>query len=180
MKLATNIGLQRFLAVDPALNNFGVAIGYYGKEGVVVNEIHLLATKPTKKQKILGDAERARLVARFLHQSGSGVDLIISEIPYGSKSSRAAWSLGMALGITSTVKLDCPILFVTPYQVKNVVKRGADKEDVITWAVSKHPNLNWRYYRGKLRKDNEHMADAIAVAYAGYGLLKSGRAVMLK
>ena len=174
MMKPTIIGL-RVLGIDGSLNNFGVATGYYTDKEPVITGIHLLASNSSKTNKIRNDAERAKNIARFLLQFD--YDMAIAEIPYGSKSYRAAWSLGITLGLISSVTP--PILFVTPYDVKNVVKRGAAKSDMINWAVHKYGGLNWRYYNGRLRAENEHLADAIAVIHAGYRKLKSGNYQLL-
>ena len=159
----TDIGLT-VLGIDGALNNFGVAHGLVYNNKVIINEIHVLSSKSKKQNKIFNDAKRARQIALFLRQFN--YDLVVAEIPYGTKSYSAAWSLGITLGLTASVNV--PIIYVTPTEVKRVVRNGATKREIIDWAYAKHPNLQW-YKPTKNAPPivrNEHMADAIAVIYA--------------
>lgn len=173
MKKVTITGL-RVLGCDLALNNAGACLAEFQPNNKIhIKDIKLLASKASKSKKIYNDAKRANDIARFLYEMSEGVDLVISEIPYGSKSYRAAWSLGIVTGIVSSIRK--PILFVTPYDVKNVVKKGAEKTDMIAWAIQKYPNLPWTYWHGKPKSENSHTADSIAVVYAGYNKLKTGK-----
>jgi len=59
---------------------------------------------------------------------------------------------------------------VTPNEVKiaSVGKKTASKADMIKWASTKHPDVEWAKHKdGTFKNKNEHMADAIAIAYAG-------------
>lgn len=166
------------LAIDGALNNFGVATGYYTRDGIIPTAIHLLSSAGVKTNKIKHDAQRAKNIARFLLQFPC--DLVVAEIAYGSKSYQAAWSLGVSLGLIASVNQG--IIFVTPLEVKNVVRKGADKHAMIAWAQRTYPNLAWHLdpRNGKMLNENEHMADALAVMHAAYNKLKSGRYELVK
>ena len=58
---------------------------------------------------------------------------------------------------------------VTPHEVKmaSVGKKTASKREMIDWAYEKFPDAGWLFHSGKLQNKNEHMADAIAIVYAG-------------
>ena len=60
-------------------------------------------------------------------------------------------------------------LEVTPHEVKmaSVGKKTASKKDVIEWAYKKHPEAPWFIRNGVPLMKQEHMADSIAVMYAG-------------
>ncbi len=50
----------------------------------------------------------------------------------------------------------------------SVGSKTATKEDMITWAVGKYPNLNWpKHGKSISAAKAEHMADAIGVLHAG-------------
>ncbi|WEU67400.1 hypothetical protein [Xanthomonas phage JGB6] len=90
--------------------------------------------------------------------------------PFGSQSARSAWTLGIALGVLSHID---DLIEVTPRQVKTATGEShADKEEMIAWAIEKHPDGPWkmRKLKGELvqvASTNEHMADAVAACYAG-------------
>jgi Holliday junction resolvasome RuvABC endonuclease subunit len=89
----------------------------------------------------------------------------------------------MVIGILAN--LPVPLIQVSPLEVKiaAVGHRQAAKEEMIEWAVGKHPDANWLRHAkngrvkvkdgfkewkvGDLLNDNEHLADAVAVAEAG-------------
>lgn len=170
---------ETFLAIDGALNNFGVAVGEYEASPhriLNVSKILHIHTERKKSNIREHDARRSRHIAETLRDLINEYDpaIIFAELPSGSQSAKAAWSLGVTLGII--VSLPRPVIFVTPSEVKKVVRPNADKKEIIAWAANKYPHLSWeehdkknwprwgRYKRGS-KYLNEHCADAIAVAH---------------
>ena len=170
--------MVRFLAIDPALNNFGLARGYLNGTKVEIDAIKLISTKNTaSQQKNLADARRIKKIRAEILSFSTDHQIVLAEIPGGSKSYKAAWSLGIALAVVVT--LDNPTIFVTPLEVKKSIGQYA-KVDIIKWAVSNYPHLDWlRYQNNKLRRNNEHCADAIAIAVAGLRKYKATNKVDL-
>ena len=58
---------------------------------------------------------------------------------------------------------------VTPTEVKKatVGTKTASKNDMSAWAFEKHPEAPWVLRKGFPLAKQEHMADAIAIIYAG-------------
>jgi Holliday junction resolvasome RuvABC endonuclease subunit len=84
-------------------------------------------------------------------------------------------SYGVCAGILGAISaIYRPVVELTPRQVKeaSVGDPEASKEDMVAWAVSKHPEANWPVYKQKgetlvSEAKAEHEADAIAAIYAG-------------
>jgi Holliday junction resolvasome RuvABC endonuclease subunit len=80
-------------------------------------------------------------------------------------------SYGVCIGVLAA----CPggVIEVTPTEVKVAATghKTATKEEMIDWAFSKFPNAQWlvRKTNGDsvLKKENEHLADAIGAINAG-------------
>jgi hypothetical protein len=84
-------------------------------------------------------------------------------------------SYGICVGVLGALHgMDIPFFEVTPTEVKLAGHgtKTATKQDMISWAMNKHPEANWPTYRSN-GKDlvseakAEHMADAVAAIYAG-------------
>jgi hypothetical protein len=84
-------------------------------------------------------------------------------------------SYGICVGILGTLRATgVPFFEVTPTEVKlaAVGIKTATKQDMIKWAMTKHPEANWPLYKQKgesmvSEAKAEHMADATAAIYAG-------------
>lgn len=159
----------KVVGIDGALNNFGVAIGRWDGQKLLVQQIHHIPYHKAlgKNKKSISDANHAAAIYRALRQHTKGAKFVFAELVGGSKSSDAAWSLGIALGVISSLPYD--IRWVTPYEAKRITgSSAANKKEIISWATKLYPKLAWQTYRGVITsKGNEHMADAIAVLLAG-------------
>ena len=158
---------MKIAGIDPALNNFGFALGTMTGDKIKINDISLCQTFSKKaKIKRIDDLRRARELYEAASSICSKADKIVVEIPGGSQSARAAFASGVCLGVISALQCEHKgdFYFVTPGASKEAAtqSRHATKEEMIEWAHSLYPLLPWMYYRGKLQKKNEHMADAIA------------------
>ena len=117
------------------------------------------------------DLRCARELITAIRKATKDCVLCVAEVPVGTQSARAAWSLGIALCTLGTI--DKPLIEVTPSEVKlsTVGKKTASKTEMIGWAMDQHPRLDWkvRKVKGVFKPvaANEHMADAIAAIYAG-------------
>lgn len=168
--------MYRFLAIDGALNNFGLAVGYVvDSQTIYIESIDIVSPPKRTNRKRADDAARARVIATRVRELSSKVNIVFAEQAIGSRSAAAAWSLGVALGIIASI--DRPIVLVAPNEAKKIVKNYADKKEIIKWAVQKYPKLAWRKTKaGRLLNINEHAADAIAIAHAGARKLNNGTA----
>lgn len=172
----------RVVGLDPAIKNFGIIrarIDLY-TSAITVDHTRLVQTeKETAKtvRKSSDDLRRAQEIAEAVRAEidVSGAKFVISEIPSGAQSARAAFLLGAALGIIGS--LTVPIIQVSPLDTKiaSVGDKAATKEQIIQWAFGLYPKLPWilcdrdskNHKKGDLHDDNEHVADAIGVVHAG-------------
>ena len=163
----------RFLAIDGALNNFGLARGYVVDQSIYIERIELISPKKGNFARgRMGDAARAKFIVQRIAPHLLNVNIVFAELAIGSRSASAAWSLGVALGIIASI--DKPIILVQPHEAKKIVKSYADKDEIIAWATKRYPHLDWLKYRGRITKKNEHTADAIAIAHAGARKINNG------
>lgn len=165
---------MKFIAIDSSLANTGIAVGTIGPTGIIkVEEIHLTETKKSKNKQIRASSDaisRGRQTYNFVQGfiSMHKPAIVFAETPSGSQTSSAMKSYGMTCQLIAS--LNPAPLEVTPNEVKiaSVGTKTASKDEMMKWAEGLYPNLEWdRNKDGKLKNKNEHMADAIAIAYAG-------------
>lgn len=172
----------KVMGLDPAFSNTGVCRGVlrsteegYRLDIVALDLIHTEAEKINKKviRKNSDDLRRAQETSRQLREiiNAWRPNCIFAEIPTGAQSARAAWALGIAVGVVGSI--DRPIIQVLPREVKEAVgERHAGKDEIIDWAIGKYPDANWAW-RNKngekiqVKSTNEHLADAVAAIHAG-------------
>lgn len=170
--------LIRVVSFDPSFRNFGVAHLLIDSKSFKITPVGISIIK-TKSfsgrggKKNSDDLRCAKELCTGVEVACIGYDIAIAEVPHGSQSSRASWSLGIALGVLGSCKI--PLVEVSASDVKFTVsgnrQKKIDKNKMIAWATNKYPQLKWKTIKrkGKLQllKENEHMADAIAAAHAG-------------
>lgn len=166
----------KIVSFDPALSNLGIAYMTYNldQKSLRLDRLQLVQTEATKVKQVRknsDDLERARLLFRGMSEACKGAHLAIAEIPTGTQSARGALSNGIALGVMAGCPI--PLIQVIPKEVKmaSVGIATATKGEMIEWAMDKYPHKDWlmRKTKGKLvpMNDNEHLADACAIAEAG-------------
>ena len=164
---------MKILAVDPSLRGFGMAKFLLDPDTLELEllELELVKTESDKSKKVRrnsDDLRRAREISKRFQALASDRNMVFAEIPTGSQSARSNLSFGMMIGILANSPRP-----VMPVETKlaSVGKKTASKEEIIAWAVDKYPNGDWRRYKRKgqllLADDNEHLADACAIAEAG-------------
>ncbi len=177
------------ICIDGSLQNLGLAVVELDETRITkVIDLILNTTKPTddkKKRKSYDDLFRFQSHWKVLTETIDKYNctLSIGEVPSGSQDSRASFAFG---GITAIYAcLPVPFIPVHPAEVKLAATgfKHSDKEDIITWAYSKYPDANWLTSKRSnkmniktpsglfLKNENEHLADAIAIAYAGVNYL---------
>lgn len=173
-------------AIDGSLCNFGISVVKVDLTSKNINEVLTLKLSETEPDKTKGAKRSLDDLKRF-NQHWVTINKVISdydckyaiaEIPSGAQDARASFAFG---GITAMMAcLPVPLVPVTPLEAKAVTgSKHADKEEVIAWAYSKFPCADWfvskrpnkmgiinhdGYY---LQLKNEHLADSIAIAFAG-------------
>lgn len=166
----------KVVGLDPSLRNFGISIAEVDVETleVTVKEVRLVETegeagKTVRKNS--DDLRRARMSYEGMVDACKGASFAIAEVPVGSQSARAMLSCGLCIGVLAGCPI--PLIEVTPSEVKlaAVGYKTATKDEMIEWAMKKHPEANWlmRKSKGALVPiaSNEHLADATAAIYAG-------------
>lgn len=161
---------------DAAFANFGIAHATVDLDthDVEVEHLNLIETKADKSKTVRknsDDMRRASLVHKAMLEACEGKAVAFAEVPTGSQSARASWSLGIAVGLLAA----CPlrIIELSPSEVKlnSVGIKTATKQEMIDWAVREYPNANWLMRKSKgvmvPKNANEHLADAVAVIRAG-------------
>lgn len=171
----------RVVGFDPSLRNWGIAKGVLTlgtqpmlqiQDVSVINPV--LPTGKQVRQNSL-DLESAQQLCKAALDAAEGAQAIFVEVPVGSQSARAMASYGVCIGVLGALRATgIPFFEVTPTEVKVAGPgyKNATKQDMIQWAVSKHPEANWPMYlqHGKQLVSEakaEHMADATAAIHAG-------------
>lgn len=166
----------KIVSLDPALSNLGIALMTYDPDSgaLALEELRIVQTEPSKAKTVRknsDDLERASLLFQGMVEACKGRAFAIAEIPAGTQSARGAMSNGIALGVLAACPV--PLIQVSPKEAK-LAGPGvatATKGDMIEWAMKRYPNGNWLMRKSKGRmvplNDNEHLADACAIAEAG-------------
>lgn len=176
MGMETNV-----VSVDPSFRNWGMIRGVLSPCGgfEVLSAVLHNEAPPVHKSKSMSDLLRSEYISNCYREYVSAADVVFVELPTGSKSARAAKLSGICTGILSQYRtgLDGPrVFYVTPAAVKKITGLATpDKKDMMDWAYARHPGQFWVPYangeilnkNGKLLGANEHIADAIAITYAG-------------
>lgn len=162
----------RFISIDSSLANTGVALGKIIDNKIYIDSIHLVSTSKNKNKQVRVASDtiaRCRKTYNFVKGliDNYNPNIIFAETPSGSQNASGMKSYGTTCQLLAS--LSPPPIEVTPHETKmcSVNDKKASKVTIINWASSKYPDLNWFYHAKKLQLKNEHMADAIAVAYAG-------------
>lgn len=165
---------------DPSLRNWGLAVGTFDLESKKLTIEVLDLTNPvlpTGKQvrQNSSDLESAFQLYKGAIAAAEGAHAVFVEVPVGSQSARAMASYGVCVGVLGALRANgIPFFEVTPNEVKLAGPgiKTASKQDMIKWAMAKHPEANWPTYRQNgasivSEAKAEHMADAVAAIYAG-------------
>lgn len=169
--------------IDGSLRHFGMAKMALSDNGrkrvgakitpifdITVLELELFNTEKTKNKQVRvssDDLQNAREIHAAYHAFIEDCDFVFAEIPTGGKSSTAAKSFGLVIGILASTQI--PLIQVMPLETKKatVGSKTASKADMIAWALKKYPDAPWIRQGARVTLANEHLADAVAVAHAG-------------
>lgn len=165
---------------DPSLRHWGLSRGIYNTVTQKVTLTYVGVIEPTlsKNKQVRQnslDLEAAKQLYAGARSAAQGAQAIFIEVPVGSQSARAMTSYGICVGVIGSMRaMGIPLFEVTPTEVKTAGhgSASASKQEMIQWALNKHPEANWPKYmqKGELLVTNskaEHQADATAAIYAG-------------
>lgn len=168
---------MRVIAIDPSLRNTAlVCFNYDTSTGKFsyVDSVTVNTEKADKKKKIRASSDLIQSCRELYEGVHSFVEkhspqVIIAETPSGSQSASGMKSYGVSCFLLGTLSPN-PIE-VTPIETKvaTVGKKTASKKEMIEWAFERHPEVQWKLAKDGLPQvtTEEHLADAIAVAYTG-------------
>ena len=167
---------MNLLAIDPSLRNTGVVAARYVFDSTVEPfDLHLITTEPDRSKQVRRNSDDLRCAFEMRQQLEDLISLydplvVFVEVPSGTQSARAGWTLGITVGVLSgLLGRSFQIIEVSAQPVKKFFtgKRNASKREMIETAHRAYPDLPWRRHGGRLTNDNEHLADAVAIL--GYG-----------
>jgi Holliday junction resolvasome RuvABC endonuclease subunit len=170
----------RVVGMDPSLRNWGLATAIFELETQDIQVFSLGLVNPvlpTGKQvrQNSHDLEAAYQLYEGALAAAKHAQAVFVEVPVGSQSARAMASYGVCVGVLGALRAaGIPFFEVTPTEVKMAGpgKKTATKQEMIAWAMTKHPRANWPMYKqgGKdlvSEAKAEHMADACGAIHAG-------------
>lgn len=135
-------------------------------------DLFLVSTEGDGKKRVVRksseELRRAKELVAGLTSFCSGANLAFAEVPSGSQDASAARALGIAVGALASCPI--PIVEVSPQEVKIAATgdKTAKKLDMINWATTKWPGLDWPRHGGKPTMSKcEHLADALGAIEAG-------------
>lgn len=165
--------------MDPSMSNWGIVKGVFNPvtKTLVIEAMTVtcpVVTKGKQVRKNSQDMEAAKQLSMQAYEALKTADIVTVEVPHGSQSARAMASYGICIGILGMLSLSkVPIIQVNANETRIAItgKREASKAQAIAWAMEKHPEAPWPYYKEKGQMvlsaaKAEHMADAIASIYA--------------
>lgn len=170
------------VSFDPSQSNFGIveaAINVDTLE-IDVRDMRIISTRSEASKgviKVSDNLRRAVEINNAMQKACKGKAIAIAEIPLmittmnPQIASLANYNAGMMVGVLSAIQI--PLIQVFPKDVKMAGPgiKDACKEEMIEWAMEKHPDAPWitRKFKGKIVPTavNEHIADALAAIYAG-------------
>lgn len=171
------------LGMDPSLNNWGLAMGWYHLDThelyigtVQVNNPEFSQGKQVRQNS--KDIERAESLYKNALTVAKHARAVFIEVPVGSQSARAMASYGICVGVLGSLRAQgIPFFEVTPTEVKmaTVGKKTASKAEIIDRAVAMYPTANWPMQTKNgiqvpVATKAEHMADAVGAIEAGIEL----------
>lgn len=170
----------RIAGLDGSKTNFGIAIMDLDLDTLKMDvvDLILIKTSKTKDKQVRASSDnlrRAQEVAVPLRKALEQCVTAFVEVPSGGQDYHSVLGFGTVIGIYASILI--PVVEVSPAETKMaaVGTPTASKEEMVEWAVAKHPNAPWRrqtqngakFKKGDLKKDNEHIADGVAIGEAG-------------
>jgi len=155
---------------DPSLAAFGMCKGVFdtGTSLLTITAIALIETKPKSKKDVRTnshDVLRAKKLYESMQEFFADCTYVATEIPVGSQMANGMKSYGICCALMATLKQ--PLIQLTAEEVKlSSGIRNASKAQMIAWATSEYPRLDWPMFAGKYANKSEHMADAIGALTA--------------
>lgn len=166
----------KIAGLDGSLRNFGIAKATLDLDTmeVEIEDLVLIKTEKEKSKKLRASSDnllRAKTIADEVKLQLKDRISVFAEVPSGGQDYRSVLGFGIVTGIYAS--LNVPLIEVSQMEAKTIAvgTKTASKAEMIEWAFNKFPNAPWRTrkFKGDLvpTSDNEHLADAVAIIYAG-------------
>lgn len=172
--------LIKVVGHDPSMNNWGIAEGTFNLlDGrLTINKLTVTnPVLPTGKQfrQNSKDVTASTQLYSNARDALRGASWGFVEVPHGSQSARSMASYGICAGVLGALKAEgYPLFALSESEVKlaTLGKKSSTKQEMIDWAVAKHPEAPWPTYTRNgtqliAAAKAEHMADAVAAIHAG-------------
>lgn len=163
---------MKTVAIDPSLSNTCLTAFDFSNDRLVVIDSVTITTEKNPNKKIRAASDLIERCVDLYRGSRQFIeryvpDVIFAETPSGSQSASGMKNYGVSCFLLASLPERC--LEVTPQEVKmaSVGRKSASKKEMIEWAYEKHPEAPWLIRNGFPLGKQEHMADSIAVMYAG-------------
>ena len=163
---------MRVLSIDPSLRNTCLVYSEIEDRVVRVIDAITIETEKSKQKQVRASSDliqRCDVLHRSVQECVEKWDpqIIFVETPSGSQSASGMKNYGASCYLIATLRPRA--IEVTPTEVKmaTVGTKTASKHEMITWAFEKHPEAPWTLRNDFPLAKQEHMADAIAIIYAG-------------
>jgi Holliday junction resolvasome RuvABC endonuclease subunit len=160
------------VSIDPSLSNTCLTAFDVSGDRIIVIASVTISTEKNPNKKIRASSDLIERCVDLYRGSKQFIeryvpDIIFAETPSGSQSASGMKNYGVSCFLLASLPDRC--LEVTPQEVKlaSVGKKNASKKEMIEWAYEKHPEAPWLIRNGFPLMKQEHMADSIAVMYAG-------------
>lgn len=160
---------MKLIGIDPSLRYTCLVSAVLTGDKIEVTDYILIETAKETNKKIRASSDLINRCREIYLEVKNWIDadVVFAETPSGSQSASGMKSYGVSCFLIATI--NPAAIEVTPLEVKlaSVGNKSASKKEIIDWAYNLHPNLDWPMFKGKLQNKSEHIADAIAVIYAG-------------
>lgn len=166
--------------LDGSFRNFGVATAWLDLDTLEleIKDLTIIKTQKGDKKTVRASSDNLRCATEIkegVHAALDGVTTAFFEVPSGGQDYNAVLGFGIVIGTYAALPVTG--IEVSPSETKMLAlgTRTGSKQEMIDWAFEKYPNAPWRihqkngatYKKGRPTKDNEHIADAVAIIEAG-------------
>lgn len=161
--------MDKFIAIDPSLNNTAIVWGYILDDGRIQPVDYEISITKKSKEKIAVAQDIVNRASQTMNMLRDRIfnwspDYCFGEFPSGSQSSSAMRSYGVSCCYLAMLP---NFTGVTPNEVKKVTGiKNASKDDMMEWAERAYPKFPWERKKdlSLVKGRMEHVADAVAVA----------------
>lgn len=170
----------RVAGMDPALRNWGIALG---RLETVTGEFRAesllcLHTEKASGKQVRVNSDDINASEHLFRESYAAVrdcQAVFVEPPVNSQNASGMKSYGVCCGVLGAIRAcHVPLIEVTYTEVKlaGAGDKNASKKAQIDWATQLYPQLNWPTHKkhGQVlitESEAEHLADALAAIHAG-------------